>query len=398
MKINQQYIKNNNMKQLYYLLKNNACLSRASLAKMTGLSKTTVSSLIDELIQKEFAADNGTASSSLVGRKPNHLSLTGEKHCIAAIYWGPELMTGALIALDGSLFEKQYLSLTSVSGYAKNLNRLFLCLSEKAEGFCRIIGLCIVMPAMLDRENKRILSTVLPLEHELDVVENIRNEIKEVPIAFLNDTACLAYAENPSARQKEDTFAYVNLDQGIGSAFFVDGKLLGGAGGSKTQFGHYSIDAQGITCACGNRGCLEVMIGERALPRLLREGGGSEPLDLKEPLSYADIQIAAMNGDKAAHYAIGYIADNLAAALSNLISLFSPKRIILGGSGRSLGTLFLQELTTIIKNHGFQKMVEVVDIQYSVLGEDACFIGAMEYYFENYFRFTEDMSECIFIG
>lgn len=398
MKINQQYIKNNNMKQLYSLLKNNSCLSRAALAKMTGLSKTTVSSLIDELIQKEYAADNGAAASTLVGRKPNHLSLTGEKHCIAAIYWGAELMTGTLITLDGRLIEKQILSLPSISGYAKYLNQLFLLLAEKTEGLSRIIGLCIIMPAMLDRENKRIISTVLPLEKESEVIENIRKEIKEIPIAFLNDTACLAYAENPSARQKEDTFAFVNLDQGIGSALFVDGKILGGAGGSKTQFGHYSVDTHGIACACGNRGCLEVMIGERALPRLVKDGGGSKVLNIQENLSYADIQTAAAKGDSAAHFAIHYIADNLAVALSNLISLFSPKRIIIGGSGRSLGTLFLQELTATIKNHGFRKMVEVVDIQYSVLGDDACFVGAMEYYFENYFCFTEDMSECIFIG
>lgn len=397
MKINQQYIKNTNMKQLYQLLKENDGASRAFLAKKTGLSKTTVSSLVDELIQKDFAADNGAVSGTMVGRKPNHLSLTGEKHCTAAIYWEAGKMTGALVCLDGTVLNKQTLPISSTSQYSKCLRRLFQALSENPGTACEVIGLCILLPAMIDKKNKRILSTILSLENEPFVIENIQNEFKGLPVAFFNDTACMAYAERPHAKQEENTFTYVNLDQGIGAALFVDGKILGGASGTKTQFGHYSVDANGIPCSCGNRGCLEVTIGERALDRLVREGGNTALKD-KSPLCYLDIGRAARDSDPAAQQIIRYIADNLAVGLSNLISLFRPAKIILGGSGKNLGTQFIEELTRTIKSHGFQKMVEEVQISYSALGEDACFIGAMEYYFDNCFRFTDDREEEIFLG
>lgn len=398
MKINQQYIKNANMKQLYSLLKNNTGISRASLAKESGLSKTTVSSLIDELIQKGFAADNGAAASSMVGRKPNHLSLTGEKHCVAAIYWEPQSMTGALVSLDGKVAKKQTLSVLDSSLYTGYLYQLFQALTEGEETSCEIIGLCIIMPAMIDKKNKKILSTILSLENETSVIENIRKVFKELPIAFFNDTACLAYAEKLHTRKEENTFTFVNLDQGIGAALFVDGKILGGASGTKTQFGHYSIDTNGMPCACGNRGCLEVTVGERTLGRLAEEAGGSDALKAHTPLSYLDIGQAARKDDPAALSIIRYIADNLALGLSNLISLFRPERIIIGGSGRNLGGQFLEELTRTIKSHGFLRMVEEVQITYSALGEDACFAGAMEYYFDNCFCFTEDRKERIFLG
>ncbi|SHO54047.1 ROK family transcriptional regulator [Anaerocolumna xylanovorans] len=398
MKINQQYIKNTNMKQLYQLLKDNTVASRAYLAKKTGLSKTTVSSLIDELIQRGFVADNGAALSTMVGRKPNHLSLTGEKHCVAAIYWESEEMTGALVCLDGAVLNKQTLALGGTSQYNKCLRQLFEALLEKRNSSCEIIGLCIILPAMIDKKNKKILSTILSLENETSVIENIRTEFEGFPIAFFNDTACMAYAEKPHTKQEENTFTYVNLDQGIGAALFVDGKILGGASGTKTQFGHYSVDANGMPCSCGNRGCLEVTIGERALDRLVREYGGSTALKEQKTLSYLDIGSAALGGDFAAQRVIRYIAENLAVGLSNLISLFRPEKIILGGSGKGLGTPFLEELTHTIKSHGFQKMVEEVQISYSALGDDACFIGAMEYYFDNCFCFTADSGEQIFLG
>ncbi len=401
MKINQQYIKNANMKRVYSVLKNNTDGSRASLARETGLSKTTVSSLIDELILKKFVADNGVAASGMVGRNPNHLSLTGDRHCVAAIYWEPECMRGTLVSLSGNVIQRQSRTIGDNSIYSKELYQLFQALVKRDRTCCQVIGLCIIMPAMIDKKNQRILSTILSLENDTNdtsVIENIRKEFGMLPIAFFNDTACLAYAEKLLARQEENTFAYVNLDQGIGAALFVDGKILGGASGTNTQFGHYSVDTNGIPCACGNRGCLEVMVGERALERLLSECGGSEALKVQDSLGYSDIGRAALSGDPAALGVIHYIADNLAAGLSNLISLFRPERIILGGSGRNLGIQFLEELIHTVKSHGFQRMVEEVQINYSALGEDACFTGAMEYYFDNCFRFTEDMEGRTFLG
>lgn len=398
MKINQQFIKNINLKLLYSLLFNNPGASRTSLAKAAGLSKTTVSSLVEELIRKEYIMDSGTTSSAIVGRKPNHLYLTGDRHCVITVCWEADSMNGALVDLDGKVLHKHTITLATTSQYTKYLHSLVDSIQKSGDISVKIIGICIIVPAMIDKKNRKIISTILQIDDEATVVDNIRKEFPELPLAFFNDTACFAYSERIKNRIDDNTFAFINLNQGIGAAFFVDGKMLGDASGTQTQFGHYSVDSKGIQCSCGNHGCLEAMIGEKVLKRLVTDCGNSEIFTDMADIRYMDVGKAAREGDQTAHLAISAIADNLSKGLCNLISLFRPNGIVIGGSGVNLGKEFLDELTVNIKNHGFRKMVDDVQICFSGQGEDACFIGAMHYYFDNCYSFTEDMQGKTFLG
>ena len=80
-------------------------------------------------------------------------------------------------------------------------------------------------------------------------------------MCFLNDTACFAYAESVFTQIEDRHFAYINVSKGVGACLFSDGKMLRVAGAMATQFGHYSIDRDGPRCECGNRGCLECLVG-----------------------------------------------------------------------------------------------------------------------------------------
>lgn len=395
MKIDQQYIKNNNIKKIYSLLRENPGTSRAVLAKTAGLSKTTVSTLIDELIQRGYVIDTGTVSTAVVGRNPNYLALAVSRHCIIAVYWEEKQMTGILMDMGGNVLARQSVS---DMDYRTALHQLADILTEEKKNSYELIGMCIIMPAMIDKKSGRIISTILPLHSESDIIGDIRREFPELPLAFLNDTACYAYCEKIARGTEDETLAYINLNQGIGAALFVDGKILGNAGGTQTQFGHYSVDSKGVPCACGNRGCLEAMIGERVLNRLVSDFGGSEMLSGKQPARYQDIAEAAAKNDRTACCVRDFIADNLSKGISNLISLFRPDRIIIGGTGIDLGADFLDRLSCSIKSHGFRKMVDSVEISYSTQGRDACFPGAMRYYFDNCYSFTADMKGRIFLG
>lgn len=398
MKINQQFIKNINLKLLYSLLCNNPGASRATLAKAAGLSKTTVSSLVEELIRKEYVMDSGTTSSAIVGRKPNHLYLTGDRHCVIAVCWEADSMTGALVDLDGKVLYKQTINMEKSLQYSKYLHCLVDSIEKWKRTSTEIIGICMILPAMIDTKSRKIISTILQIDDEATVIDNIRKEFPELPLAFFNDTACFAYSEKEINKIDDDTFAFINLNQGIGAAFFVDGKMFGDASGTQTQFGHYSVDSSGIPCSCGNHGCLEVMIGEKVLNRLVTDCGDSKIFADTEDIRYMDVGKAASEGDQTAHLVINTIADHLSKGLCNLISLFRPNRIVIGGSGVNLGEEFLDQLTVNIKTHGFRRMVDDVQISFSGQGEDACFIGAMQYYFDNCYNFTEDMQGQTFLG
>ena len=95
----------------------------------------------------------------------------------------------------------------------------------------------------------------------------------EYPVAFLEDTACFAYAEKVYTSLKENNFAFINFNRGIGATLFIEGNMLGKASGSFTQFGHYSVDPEGPLCVCGNHGCLEALISEHNIGRRQRLSG-----------------------------------------------------------------------------------------------------------------------------
>ena len=101
--INQQLIKNTNLKQIYNLVHQEQGISRAELAKRTKLSKTTVSALVDELLERDFLMDTGTSDSKTVGRKPNSLQLKPERHYVAVLCWEEEQVLGYLTDICGSV-------------------------------------------------------------------------------------------------------------------------------------------------------------------------------------------------------------------------------------------------------------------------------------------------------
>ena len=84
--------------------------------------------------------------------------------------------------------------------------------------------------------------------------------------------------------------------------------------------------------------------------------------------------------------------------LGNLVCTVHPRLIIIGGKGKDLGPVFLEDVQEILKNTGFRRMLDSVRIRYGLLDENACFNGAMKYFFDIHYNFTQDMTGRFFIG
>lgn len=398
--VNQQIIKNNNLKQIYQFIHQEQGISRAKLAKLSQLSKTTVSSLVDELIERKFIYDSGASDSSSVGRKPNSLQLRAGQLHVAVLCWNEKNIHAQVVDICGSTSFEERMPLTSSVSYVETSKQLFYGKIRKSFAEEQLLGVVIVVPAMIDTEKKEIYATTLQesLLSGSATISQLQEAFPDFPLALLNDTACTAYAEKIYARISEKDFAFINFNKGIGAALFIQDSLLGKASASYTQFGHYSINPAGKQCSCGNRGCLELMIGECSLrERLLSAGSPSGLLSLSE-ITYADLGHAATYGDSAAQRVLQDIALDFSQALNNLVCLVHPRLIILGGRGKDLGPLFLEELKTRLKNTGFRKMTESLQIRFGMLDSNACFKGAMKYFFDTHYNFTQDISGKFFIG
>ena len=233
---------------------------------------------------------------------------------------------------------------------------------------------------------------------EENLIGALSHAFPEYPVAFLEDTACCAYAEKIYAEIKEENFAFLNFSRGIGATLFIEGNMVGKASGAFTQFGHYSVDPDGPLCVCGNHGCLEALISESKLKSRISEFGEILSLSHQNTVTFQDLGKAAAFRDPVALKTISRLAHELSLALSNLICVIHPSLIILGGKIPALGDFFLEEVRKNLASMGFRKMVDSVKIQYSTLPTDSFLNGAMKYFFDTYYYFTEDTSTGFFIG
>lgn len=398
--VNQQVIKNANMKQIYNLIYQKPGISRAALSKHTNLSKPAVSSLVDELIAQRFIYDSGAADTTSVGRRPNSLQLYPEQNYVAVLAYKDNSITLSLVDIVGTsiLFESREIS--SNSSYAKLSYHLvydFALSKIKQE---QLLGISVIVPAMIDSERKEIFTTTmhLPTAPSENIILQLQELFQEFPVAIVNDTACFAYAEKIYTHVTEKDFAFINFNRGIGATLFIGNEMLGKACASYTQFGHYSLDPQGKPCSCGNKGCLELVIGEDSIRERVKAEGRNTALNRISKVTYKDLGQASIYGDLTAQKIICDMADDFSIALNNLICMVHPKLIVLGGKGKELGPLFLEHINQNLKSTGFRRMVDSVGIRYSYLDFDACFNGAMKYFFDIHYNFTQDMAGKFFIG
>lgn len=398
--LNQQVIKQNNLKRIYTLVAANEGISRASLASFTGLSKTTVSSLVECLIHQGLLLDGGAAETGRQGRKPNSLYLNGEGNVVIVVNWLPAKLQLGCVELTGQISDFREQAFDSAQDYAIQISQAYrtLCGAVGRRPVpTRVLGLCILVPSIIDPYRKRLYSSVLPVQSGEWIIRRLRAAIPDIPMAIFNDTACFAYAEAARHPLDRTPTIFINLSGGVGAVMFSDGQMLRGANGLTTQFGHFSVLRDGPLCRCGNRGCLERRVGESVLAERAREFMTAEQLEVFGQLNYQTLGAAADDGMPECRRMLDSMAADLAFAMGNFITLYNAEKCIIGGAGRRLGHYFFQRLQEHLTVCGFREFVQACEVQYSRAPEHAEFSGAARYFIDSHYQFEEEMSGTLFL-
>lgn len=350
------------------------------------------------MVQKGFVVDCGVGESSTSGRKPNALTIENRHNFIAVASWHKTYISMALVSPTGNILFSEKQTIESDREYVQLTVSLFNhCVSMHTESNGRVLGFCLVVPSLVDEYKKEIISTVLSLHGE-NVLSCLRSAIPDCPIVVLNDTACYAYAELGFSELEQEVFAFININKGVGAVLVDHGRILRKANGMTTQFGHFSVDRHGPVCSCGNRGCLECLIGETALSRRAKQLGISEIFPRPDRILFSDVGGLCIAGNPIAAQFMRMLAEDMAFGLSNLISLYNPQQIIIGGTGIGLGEVFLQELNWHLGQMGYPAFVRHVQIRFSNLSKESELQGAAQYYVDKYLSFDEEMHSQVFIG
>jgi glucokinase len=207
-----------------------------------------------------------------------------------------------------------------------------------------------------------------------------------VPAWIENDANAAALAEHRlGAGRGRENLVLVTLGTGIGGGLILDGRLYHGASGGAGEIGHMQLEPDGPVCGCGRRGCLEALasgraLGERAreivarepagvLARLVRENGGEADAKL--------LEAAAVAGDASAEAAIRQAGRYLGAGLTNIVDVFNPEVIVIGGSLRKIDdALYLRPAIEIMKREAFPQHASDVSVVETELGDEAPALGA----------------------
>lgn len=390
--LNQAAIKSNNKSLILNILNSHEQISRVELSRITGLTKTSITNIVNELIESDIIHEIGKTDSSS-GRKPALLALNKNSLFALGIYISRDFISCNAANLKGEiLFEtKEFLELTENKDtfLASIYSMLDEVLQKTNIQRSNILGTGIASIGPLDFKNGIILDP--PNFRGLKNIPVVEAVSKRYGIkAFLdNDMNAGAIAEKLFGEGKNySNFIYIGVCNGIGSGIVSDGNILRGSTGFAGEIGHTSVNISGSRCPCGNYGCIELYA---SIPRILDqiktsiELGANSCLN-KEELSWQSIVEAAKSGDELCNKALEKFVFYLSAAIVNTVNTFDPDLIFVGHDAALAGDLIVKPLNEIVNGNILFRSFKKVNIKISSFKEKAPFIGAPSIVLNKFFN------------
>lgn len=355
---NAEYTKQYNRKLFLRLLRSSP-LSRAQIARRTGLTRAAASLIADELL-REGLIEERESTVTKRGRTPIPLSLRADAFYAGAVYLNRAGCQVGIVDMLGNVICQQSLLLKHAGTEKLELLAKALEYLIAQSGICRdkVVGVGVSAPGPLDGESGRILNPPrFDIWHNTDICDHLSASLG-CPVYLENNASCLARFNlgKPEVAGSED-FLLLLVDSGVGSGVISGGKVLKGAGYFTGEIGHTSIDFRGKRCSCGNIGCLEAYA---AIEHLL------------EGTPYADWQqlIDAVPADPEAERLLDLEAEYLTAGIVNLTHTVSIDTVLLAGDIRYGAQLLSSRLEARVNALSMRSAIVPIRVLPSRTGKD----------------------------
>ncbi len=386
----QAFLRETNLSAVLRLIHSKSPISRAQLAVITGLNKSTISSLVDELLMRNLVHEAGS-NSGAAGRPATWLEINPQAGLIIGVELGVDFVSVAVTDLMGSILWRRKEDTDPTEDQEKMIKQTLQIVKEamtantKKGG--RFLGLGLSTPGTVDL-NEGLLIFAPNLHWHNVPFRKIFHEQTKLDIFIENDANAAAIAEHLfGAAQHNRDFLFVFAGVGIGGGLFLNGKLYRGKNGFAGEIGHFPIMAEPsqILCHCGNYGCWETYanqysIIQRLQTRLELKNGSIIPALMskqKIPLSIPLIKQAADSGDQAAIDVFNEAGYAMGQGFAGLINIFNPEKIILGGPLSIAGDYLLPAIKETVANHSMPEFDQQTEVVLSTFGPDASLIGAI---------------------
>ncbi|KAA6458303.1 ROK family transcriptional regulator [Acidobacteria bacterium AB60] len=314
---------------LLYTIHHHQPVSRADLARLTGLQASTVSSIIGQLIEEGWVLP-GTLGRLPRGRRPTFVTLN-DKHVMLGIDLRPGKASLALVDINGNLLNRESLTFSSSNqpSDAKKAVQQLCKTARSMRSSCRgklFDGVGVSVSGRVDQGTHRVLFSPNAPWAQIDVYEQFQKVIGGT-IEMDNAANTCIFAERWFGEFRGATnLMTISISEGLGTGLVVDGHLLRGGGGIAGEFGHMPFDESGPPCGCGNVGCWETQASNRAALRYYHELVPENTLS-----SFQQLLDLAETGDPRALQAIERMTAALARGMAILVAGLAPEVISIVG-------------------------------------------------------------------
>jgi len=370
------WLRDRNRQRVLGILRLQGAISQADIARATGLSRTTVSTLVSELKDAGLVTDVETRSGHERGGRPGvQLVLRDPSKVVVGIDFGHSHVGLAISDLRHNILAERMQEL-DVNRQAQQALDLAARMFSEVLARIRVqrenvVAAGIGIPGPVDRAHGTAgSSTILPGWVGLSIASEMQERLG-VPAQIENDANLGALAEMTWGAGKDcSNFAYIKAATGIGAGIVIDGRLLRGATGTAGEIGHTTLDERGPICYCGNRGCLETIASGPAIVQLVGPMAG-------ETLTLARVVDLASAGDLRCRRAVADAGREIGVAVAGLCNLINPERVIVGGLLSRAGEVVLVPMRESIRRHAVQAAAATVDVRTAVFVERAELLGAV---------------------
>ncbi|CAM3926878.1 ROK family transcriptional regulator [Alkalicoccus chagannorensis] len=367
-----QRMKSENRTRVLQVIRRHDGISRADIAKQTGLTPPTVTNLVQELLQEELVEES-RAGDSKGGRKPILLTVHPHSRRIIGVDVGVKKVRTAAADMHGRLLKQQVselppsLSEEQFMAFLKETIEHFLAASPEVR--TKVIGVGVAMHGIVNAENGEAVHAPSFGFRRMPVRKRLE-EALAMPVFIENDAKAMALGEHWfGAGRTAESFFCLNLGEGIGGGFIYQGELYHGADHLAGEAGHVVIAKDGPVCSCGGRGCLQAFVSGGAVRRQLHLEGA-------EAADAEGLYESARDGSAASIRRWEEIGDTLGIGLVNVIHLLNPPLVLLGGGMAGASDYFLPALRSRLERQLLSGPAVNISVQPGALGRDASLIGA----------------------
>jgi glucokinase-like ROK family protein len=374
---NRDLIRAINRSHVLNAIKSYGPIGRAEIARRTGLSPATVTSISAKLISQNLVLEKSAGDSS-GGRPPILLVINPRGGYVVGIKLTETHAICALTDLEAMILAKSSLPLSGhdPAQVVEDLARMLpTFIREQKITKKQLLGVGIGLAGIIDAENGILRQSPIYGWSNVPLRDMLQSKL-HIPVYIENDVNTLTLTERWfGPGQGVDHFLTVTVGRGVGLGIVTNGQFYRGQSGGAGEFGHITINPEGPLCACGKHGCLETYVGDPGLIRSAQEAMARG--ELPGSIENVDELLAlAQAGKPAAMRIFDQAGRILGIGIANLINLFNPKKIIISGEGTREGDFLFIPMKESIQQNTMPGLYAPDIVEIIPWGDDAWARGA----------------------